>query len=353
MRTYAPGESLEQLRRRSGFSTIVKLNANENPHGSSPLAAEALRGLPDLNLYGDDANIRLRESMGARFGLRASQIVLGHGSNELIALASAVFLHSGDRAVMAIPSFSLFRVGARAQNAEATEIPLRDNRYDIDAMLAAITPDTSIVFICDPNNPTGIALDASQWQHLLDDLPASVMLIVDQAYVEYMDRQSIDAAQLVAQRPKTLVLRTMSKLYGLAALRFGYGFADEKTIEALNARRTPYNVSRPAAAAAAAAFDDRQFVERTLEVNATGKILLTDGLRSLGLDVLASQANFVSVSVPVGADRACADLLSRGIAVRSGDALSMPGRLRITIGTEVENRAVVSALSELLPTWYA
>lgn len=353
MRPYVPGESLESLQRRYGLSTIVKLNANENPRGSSPRAAEALRELQGLNLYGDDANTLLRTSIAARLDLGPEHVVLGHGSNELIALSAAVFLHPGERAVMGRPSFSLFRVAADAQKAEAVEIPLQEGRYDIDGMLAAVTDNTRMFFVCDPNNPTGTALDSSQWTTLLDGLPESVFLIVDQAYVEYMGRPSIDARQLLKRRPKTLVLRTMSKIYGLASLRFGYGYADEQTIAALNARRVPYNVSRPAAAAASAALEDGQFVDETLEVNAAGKVLLTTELRSLGLHVMESQTNFLSVGVPVGADRACEDLLKRGIAVRSGDALSMPGRLRITIGTENDNRAVISALSALLPTWVA
>jgi len=306
MRPYVPGESLESLQHRYGLSSIVKLNANENPRGSSPRAAEALRELQNLHLYGDDANTLLRTSIGARMGLGPECVVLGHGSNELIALAGAVFLLPGDRAIMGRPSFSLFRVAADVNKAKAVEIPLQEGRYDIDGMLAAITENTKILFVCDPNNPTGTALETSQWATLLDGLPESVLLVLDQAYIEYAGRPSIDAKQLLQRRSKTLVLRTMSKIYGLASLRFGYGYADQQTIAVLNARRVPYNVSRPAAAAASAALEDEQFVKETLEVNAAGKALLTSALRSLGLHVMESHTNFLSVGVPVPADRASA-----------------------------------------------
>ena len=351
MNTYTPGESMEQLQRRSGNSEIVKLNANENPLGTSPKASAALRALEDLNLYGDDTYTLARERLGAHLGVRPQHIVLGHGSNELIALAAGIFLRPGDRAVMAVPSFSLFRVAAQAQRAEALEVPLRDGVHDIGAMLDAVDNTVKMLFVCDPNNPTGTALDASAWKALLDGLPPSVALLVDQAYVEYMDGTRIDAAEMIAQRPRTLVLRTASKIYGLASLRFGYGFADQGTIAAMNALRVPYNVSKAAVAAALAALDDDKFVTQSKKANLEGKALLTRELQALGLLVLPTQANFLSVGVPVAASRACEGLLERGIAVRSGDALSMPGCLRITIGTQSQNRVLLETLSELLKEW--
>lgn len=353
MRPYAPGESLEELQRRSNRATIIKLNANENPLGTSPLAAEAVRSLENLQRYGDDTNAYLKEMIGARCGVRAENVVLGHGSNELISLAAGAFLSDGSEAVMATPAFSLFRVATTLYKAQAVFVPLVADRYDIAGMLAALTPQTKIVFICDPNNPTGGMLEGGQWKMLLAGLPESVALVIDQAYVEYAERLHFDSAQLVLRRPKTLVLRTLSKVYGLAAVRFGYGYADAATVALLNQRRTPYNVSRPAAAAAAAAFDDVDFLKHTLAANAAGRTFLTQEIDALGLDVYPSQANFLSVGVPVGADRATEDLLSRGIAVRSGDALGMPGRLRISIGTHSDNQAVVDALRELLPEWIA
>jgi len=353
MNTYVPGESMEQLQRRYGRGAIVKLNANENPLGTSPKARAALRELEDLNFYGDDSYAMVRERLGARLGVPAQQIVLGHGSNELIALAASVFLKAGDRAVMGVPSFSLFRVGAHAQQAVAIEVPLHDGVHDIAAMLETVDKDTKMLFICDPNNPTGTALDASSWETLLAGLSRDVALIVDQAYFEYMDRPRIDARKVIEQHPRTLILRTASKIYGLASLRFGYGFGDSKTIADMNARRVPYNVSKAAVAAALAALDDEDFVQSSLATNASGKIFLSKELQRLGLDVLPSETNFLSVGVPVDATRACEELLQRGIAVRSGDALSMPGRLRITIGTEPQNRALIAALTHLLEGWRA
>ena len=277
--------------------------------------------------------------------------MLGHGSNELVNVAAETLLEAGDEVVMAEPSFSLYRLVAALQGATPVEVPLRDHAHDLDAMLAAIGPRTKMVFICDPNNPTGTAISATDWERFLERLPEAVTLVVDQAYREYMDADGVDAVPLVSRRPNTLVLRTMSKIYGLASLRFGYGFADVETIGWLNRVRLPFNVSRPAALGAAGALEDAAFVARSVETNERGKTFLTAAFARLGMSMIPTQANFYALEVPCAAARAYDDLLARGIIVRSGDALHMPGYLRITIGTEDENRLLIGAIDELLPQW--
>jgi histidinol-phosphate aminotransferase len=348
---YVPGTSIEEVRRRLGLERIVKLASNENPLGSSPKAIAALGAIDRLHLYFDDAHTELREKIAAPYGLRAENVVLGHGSNELVNIAAEMLLEAGDDVVMAEPSFSLYRLVAALQGATPVEVPLRDHVHDLDAMLAAVGPHTKMIFICDPNNPTGTALGAAQWDRFLERLPESVTLVVDQAYREYMDADGVDAIPLVSRRPNTLVLRTMSKIYGLASLRFGYGFADVETIGWLDRVRLPFNVSRPAALGAAGALDDAEFVARSIETNERGKALLTAEYARLGLAMVPTQANFYALEVPCGATRAYDDLLARGNIVRSGDALHMPGYLRITIGTEEENRLLLDAIEELLPQW--
>ena len=350
---YVPGKTIEEVQRTLGLERIIKLASNENPLGSSPKAMAALRHIERLHLYLDDAYPELRERLAAPYGLHASNVVLGHGSNELVNIACETLLEAGDEAVMAAPSFSLYKLAAVLQGASAVEVPLREGVHDLDAMLDAITERTKLVFVCDPNNPTGTAIPAEAWRSFLSRLPERVTLLVDQAYREYMGAGTFDAIDVVRERQDTIVLRTMSKIYGLASLRFGYGFADAEMIGWLNRVRLPFNISLPAALGATGALEDEEFVAMSVASNLAGKAFMYKQIEALGLHAYPTEANFYAVSVPTTATRAYEDLLARGIIVRSGDALAMPGRLRITIGSPEENGALADALEELLPAWKA
>lgn len=353
LQPYVPGKTIEEVQRTLGLERIVKLASNENPLGSSPKAMEALRRIDRLHLYLDDAYPELRERIAAPYGLHAENVVLGHGSNELVNIVCETLLEAGDEAVMAAPSFSLYKLSTALQGGKPVEVPLREGVHDLDAMLEAITPRTKLLFICDPNNPTGTALSAAQWRSFLARVPERIVLLVDQAYREYMGAGTFDAADVVNERPGTIVLRTMSKIYGLASLRFGYGFADAESIAWLNRVRLPFNISRPAALGAAGALQDAEFVAESAASNLAGKAFIEHSFAQLGLHVYPTEANFYAVEVPVSATRAYDDLLRRGIIVRSGDALAMPGRLRITIGSPEENAMLVDAFEHLLPQWSA
>ncbi len=353
LQPYVPGKTIEEVQRTLGLERIIKLASNENPLGSSPKAMAALRRVDRLHLYLDDTYPELRERIAGPYGLRAENVVLGHGSNELVNIVCETLLEGGDEAVMAAPSFSLYKLSTALQGATAIEVPLREGVHDLDAMLQAITPRTKLVFVCDPNNPTGTALDVKQWESFLSRTPSRVSLLVDQAYREYMSDGTFDAVGAVRRRPNTIVLRTMSKIYGLASLRFGYGFADAEMIGWLNRVRLPFNISRPAALGAAGALEDQEFVARSISENLAGKAFVYGAFKRMGLHVYPTEANFYAVEVPVSSTRAYNDLLARGIIVRSGDALGMPRRLRITIGSVEENTALVDALEQLLPQWRA
>jgi histidinol-phosphate aminotransferase len=348
---YVPGETIEEVQRDLGLERIIKLASNENPLGSSPKAMAALGRIDKLHLYLEDTYPELKEKIAAPYGLRADNVVLGHGSNELVNIACETLLESGDEAIIATPSFSLYRLAIALTGATAIEVPLRDGVHDVESMLGAVTPRTKMIFICDPNNPTGTALSPDQWRKFFTRVPEHITLLVDQAYREYMSSGTVDVAAIVRERPNTIVLRTMSKIYGLASLRFGYGFADRELIGWLNRVRLPFNISRPAALGAAGALEDREFVERSIAANESGKAFIYGQFERLGLHVYPTQANFYAVEMPVSATRAYTDLLHRGIIVRSGDALGMPRRLRITIGSAAENGALMEALDELLPVW--
>ena len=218
-------------------------------------------------------------------------------------------------------------------------------------MLAAVTPATKLVFVCDPNNPTGTRVERDALLRFAQALPDHALLVIDQAYREFMDGAGSEGTEVLAARPATLVTRTASKIYGLAAVRFGYGFSAPEIVAAMNSVRLPFNVARPAAVAVLAALEDRDFVARSIENNERGKAYLYGEFRRLGLHTYPSAANFIAVEVPVAADSAYQALLEAGVIVRSGDGLGMPGRLRVSIGTPDENRAFIAAFEELLRGW--
>jgi histidinol-phosphate aminotransferase len=348
---YSAGTTTDQAKRLFGVEHVIKLSSNENPLGSSPKALAAVATLADAHLYADDDHRALRERLASPYGLTFENAILGHGSNEILLMFYLAFVEAGDEVVMADPTFSLFPSNATLVGATAVRVPLRDGVHDLDAMLAAVGPRTKAVVVCDPNNPTATCVDPDAFARFAAALPERVLLFVDQAYREYMPARSVEGTDYVKSRPGTLVTRTMSKLYGLASLRFGYGFAAPELIELLQRVRVPFNVTRPAALAAAGALDDDAFRARTIAMNDAGKASLSEAFARLGLAAYPSAANFVAVRVPVEADRAYEDFMRRGIVVRSGDKLGLPNHLRITIGTPEQNAAVVAALEALLPLW--
>jgi histidinol-phosphate aminotransferase len=349
MRPYTPGTTVSQAKRKYGLDTFVKLSSNENPLGTSPKALAALAAMDDLQVYVDDDHAELRERLAAPYGLSVEHVLVGHGSNDVVRTLFGAFLDAGDEVVMADPTFSLFPKDALFYGAVPVRVPLREGVHDLDAMLAAVTPATKIVVVVDPNNPTSTRVDPAAFDRFARALPAQVILIVDQAYREYMPEGSLEGVDYVHSRPGTIVLRTHSKLYGLASLRFGYGLGDAELLVYAQRARLPFNVSRPAALAALAALDDEAFVRRSLETNEAGKHYLGTALAELGMDVYPTAANFIAVAVSGSATAAYEELLSRGIVTRNGDTLGMPGRLRITIGTPEQNAQLVAALGALTP----
>ncbi|MGH7728122.1 MAG: histidinol-phosphate transaminase [Vulcanimicrobiaceae bacterium] len=351
LRSYAPYRAatpLAEVRARSGVAEPIKLSQNENPLGSSPRALAALRATTDGSRYVEDDHLALRTRLAERYALSPENVVLGHGSNELVQLAFVTFVEPGDEVVMANPTFSLFRKFAEIFAARAVEVPLREGLHDLAALRAAVGARTKLVFVCDPNNPTGTRLDPAQFARFAAALPENVLLVVDQAYLEYAGSDACNGTSLLAAHPASLVLRTASKIFGLAALRFGYGYADAATIAWMNRARVPYNVSGPTAAAVLAALDDEPFIARSLAQNARGRELLAGGAAALGLHVYPSAANFVAVAVPGEADEVFDGLLARGVVVRSGEGLAMPGRLRVSVGTDEQNAAFLEALAVVL-----
>jgi len=348
---YSAGTTTDQAKRRFDLDRVIKLSSNENPRGSSPKALAALAAIDDAHLYADDDHPALRTRLAEPYGLRMENTILGHGSNEILLMFFLTFVGPDDEVVMADPTFSLFPADAIVTGATPVRVPLRDGAHDLDAMLAAVNARTKAVIICDPNNPTATCVEPGAFARFATSLPPNVLLFVDQAYREYMPAASIEGTDYVKARRGTIVTRTMSKLYGLASVRFGYGFADQGMIDLMQRVRVPFNVSSPAAHAAAAALDDDDFRRATIALNNEGKAYLEAAFRRMELFSYPSAANFIAVRVPVAAEAAYTDLLRRGIIVRSGDKLGLPNFLRITIGLPEENRALIAALEAELPAW--
>src|SRR5471030_292201 len=350
-KAYTAGTTVSQAKARFGLDRVIKLSSNENSLGSSPKALAAVAALSDAHVYVDDDHTELRTRLGERNGFTKDHVIVGNGSNDVFKVVFTTFVSPGDEVVHSDPTFSLFSKDTALFDATSVRVPLRHGVHDLEAMLAAITPKTKLVIVCDPNNPSGTAVDAKAFATFVVRLPEHVILVIDQAYREFMPEGCVEGMDYVARRPGTIVTRTMSKLYGLASLRFGYAVAAPEVIGYMQRVRLPFNVSRPAAVAALAALDDTDFVERTLAMNEAGKITLQREFIRLGLFFFPTAANFIAVRVPVSAALAYDELMRRGIIVRSGDGLGLPNLLRITIGTAPENAALIAALDELVPTW--
>jgi histidinol-phosphate aminotransferase len=351
LHSYSAGTTIDQAKRRFDLDHVIKLSSNENPLGSSPKALAAMATLTDANLYADDDHLALRARLSEPYGLRIENTILGHGSNEILLMFFLTFVGPGDEVVMADPTFSLFPADTIVTGATPVRVPLRDGVHDLDAMFAAVTPRTKAIVVCDPNNPSATCVDPAAFANFASLLPPNVLLFIDQAYREYMPAESVEGTDYVKSRRGTIVTRTMSKLYGLASVRFGYGFADQGMIDLMQRVRVPFNVSSTAALAAMGALDDSEFRAATIAMNDEGKATLEAAFRRLGLFAYPSAANFIAVRVPGEAEAAYTDLLRRGIVVRSGDKLGMPNFLRITIGTPEQNRELIAAMEAELPAW--
>jgi histidinol-phosphate aminotransferase len=341
---YVPGKPIEELERELGIANAVKLASNENPLGPSPRAVEAIWNLAEgVHRYPDGACFKLRRALATRLGVAPEQLVFGTGSSEILELLAKCFLGPSDEVVYAWPSFAMYPLVVQGMGATSVRIPL-DSEFvhDLDAMRSSVTTRTRLVIVCNPNNPTGTSVGAAAFDRFVASLPEGVVLAIDEAYGEYARRPDFpDGLAWVRRRPGTCVLRTFSKIYGLAGLRMGYGIADRELAGYLQRARHPFNVNLIAEAAALAALDDHEHVERVRRTNADGFELLTRELRRLGLETWPSDANFLLAAAPTGTYER---LLREGVIVRPMGGFGLPNHIRITIGTAEENERLVKAL---------
>jgi histidinol-phosphate aminotransferase len=350
---YQPGKPLEELERELGITGAIKLASNENPLGPSPLGIEAARAaLAEANRYPDGGGFRLRRALAERTAAPMDCLVLGAGSNEIIDLAVRVLCRPGvDEVVTHRHAFMMYRISCQAAGVALREAEVGpDLGCDVDALVDAVGPRTRLVFLPNPNNPTGAYVPRAAFERLLERLPRRVVLVVDEAYQEYATaRADYPVAESYrAAHPLLISLRTFSKIYGLAALRVGYGIADARVVDYLNRVRMPFNVSTVAQEAARAALDDTAHVERSRRVNAEGLEQLAAGLRPLPVRAFPSAANFVLVDLGRDAAPVYERLLRLGVIVRPLRGLGLASHVRISVGTRAENERLLAALASVL-----
>lgn len=348
---YVPGRGIGEVAREFGLERVVKLASNENPLGPSPQAVEAMRSLLEsVALYPDGASTELVQRLSEHLNVPPESIIVGNGSDEVIKLLAEAYLEPEDEVIYADPTFSEYAYAARLMGAKEVVVPLTGGYvHDLDAMLEAVTERTKLVFVCNPNNPTGTAVSQRELERFLNALPESALLVCDEAYYEYVDTQNFpDTLQWVREGRRVFVLRTFSKVYGLAGLRVGYGLAPEPIMGPVRRVKEPFNVNLLGQAAAVAALADREHLERSQVMNRTERQRLTERLTELGFSVTPSQTNFLWVGLGQPAKPVFDGLMRRGMIVRSGDAFGAPNHIRVTVGTPEHNELFLNLLEQVI-----
>jgi histidinol-phosphate aminotransferase len=347
---YQPGKPIGELERELGISGIVKLASNENPLGCSPKAVAAmLEAVKAIALYPDGNGFELKEALFGRYGVAHARTVLGNGSNDMLELAARAFLTVGDKAVYSAHAFAVYPLAVQAVGATGIKVPAINFGHDLGAMLkAAVKHKAKLVFIANPNNPTGTFLSAGDLLGFMRALPSDILVVLDEAYNEYLPQEcKYDSVPWLDEFPNLVISRTFSKAYGLAGLRVGYAFANAQVADMMNRVRQPFNVNSIAQAAAVAALADDEFVRQTHEMNRRGMAQITAGFNALGLEFIPSCGNFISFKIGDGV-KMYRRLLELGVIVRPVANYEMAEYLRVSIGTEQENQKFLAALQQAI-----
>lgn len=350
---YPPGKPMDELEREYGVTNAIKLASNENPWGPSPKAVAAISGmLHTLHRYPDGSSYYLTEAVARWIGSEPEEIVLGNGSNEVIEFLVKAFVGTGDAVITSHPSFLMYQKFVQVRGGENVVIPLKEMRHDLEAISAAVTERTRLIFIDNPNNPTGTLIAKDIFDRFLAGLPQTVIVVVDEAYVDFVEpEQRIDILGYIRQPeqiPAVVSLRTFSKAFGLAGLRVGFGVMHREVAALLHRVRQPFNINLAAQAGALAALDDTDHYEHTLRATAEGRLWLSEAVTRLGCLPYPSHTNFFLIDVRGDATRLYEAMLYKGVIVRSMKAYGYPDFIRITVGTTAENQRFVAALSDCL-----
>lgn len=349
---YVPGKPVGELARELGLepASIVKLASNENPLGPSLMVLEAICAeLAELTRYPDGNGFELKSRLAKRCNVQINQVTLGNGSNDILDLVARAYLAPGLNAVFSQYAFAVYPIATQAVGAQGKAVPAQDYGHDLEAMLAAIDENTRVVFIANPNNPTGTWFGPDALERFLARVPASVLVVLDEAYIEYAEGDELpDGLNYLARYDNLLVSRTFSKAYGLAALRVGYAISSAQIADVLNRVRQPFNVNSLALTAACAALDDADYLAKSRELNDAGMAQLEAGLRQLGLGWIASKANFIAVDFARDTAAINQALLRAGVIVRPIAGYGLPNFLRVSIGLPAENARFLEALARVL-----
>jgi histidinol-phosphate aminotransferase len=352
IKPYVPGKPVEELERELGIKGSIKLASNENPIGPSinavkTLLASLMSPAPEqsLNRYPDGSGYYLTKALSEKLSVQEEEIILGNGSNELLDIAVRTFLQPGDEAVMAHPSFVVYSMSVQAQGGTPVRIPLKEYTHDLDAMADAVTPKTKIIFIANPNNPTGTINKKDEFDRMMGRIPENILVVVDEAYFEYVaDPDYADSMKHFREGRDVLILRTFSKIYGLAGLRIGYGIANRNITVEMNKLRPPFNTNTMAQKAALSALGDEDHLKTSRIVNEQGKISLYKELDALGMKYVPTEANFIYMPLEHDSGELYNKLLKEGIIVRPMG----PREIRVTVGLQEENRKFIEALKKVI-----
>jgi len=347
---YQAGKPLEELARELGLSDAIKLASNENPLGPSPRALAAIQAeLANLHRYPDSHAYYLKEDLSRHLGIKPQQLILGNGSDEILDLLVRALVSPGDEVISTAHTFLMYGLLTQAVGGLFRAVPLKDLRLDLPAVAQAVTPRTKLILLNNPNNPTGTVFSRAEWEAFLAAVPATVTVVLDEAYIEFADDPEVPHGLEYLAEDRLLVgLRTFSKAYGLAGLRIGYGYGPSELLEFLNRLRLPFNVNRLAQAGARAALEDVEFLGRTLEVVRRGRDFLCQGLSRLGLAYVPTQANFILIQVGRPGQEVYQAMLREGVIIRAMDAYDFPDCIRVNAGLPEENQRFLKALQKVL-----
>jgi histidinol-phosphate aminotransferase len=347
---YPPGKPIEELERELGISGSIKIASNENPLGPSPLAVRAIiDNAGKINRYPDGSAYYLKSKLADIYNISLNRIIIGNGSNELLELIIRSFLSQGEEVIQAFPTFLFYEKIVTGAGGKLISVPLKDFKIDLYAILRAITPDTKLIFINNPNNPTGSALSIGEMKDFLRSLPGDIVIVLDEAYIEFVtDKNTANGLEFLQDYPRLILLRTFSKLYGLAGLRIGYGFSSDEIIDYMNRVRQPFNANLLAQVAATAALDDKTFVSETLKVVREGLTYLFEELGNLGIEYRPTQTNFFLIKSPLGGKKTFELMLREGVIIRSMESFGLKDYIRINVGLPEENERFIETLKKVL-----
>lgn len=347
---YKPGKPMSEVKRDLGLDEVIHMASNQNPYGSSPLVKDAiLSELENTSIYPDGASVELASALSKHLDVEPNQLIFGAGSDEVVLMLARAFLVQGDETIMATHTFPQYKHNAEIEGAVCVEVPLQSGTHNLDAMLEKVTPITKIVWICNPNNPTGTMNTHDEVKSFMEQVPEHVLVVLDEAYYEYnISDDYPDSLALLKEYKNMVILRTFSKIYGMASLRIGYGIGHPEIIHYINQVREPFNTTRFAQTAAIAALKDQAFIQKCREDNHKGIQYLNEQFTSMGLNYYPSVGNFIMVDVKRPAEEVFDALLRKGIIVRGGHALDFPTSLRVTVGSQEQNEKFITALKKII-----